>query len=180
MTLTKLRILFVLLIVFGALPAEMNLQLYLFAQQEQVLFRIERSRDADEIWYTTNMNSLGKLETDIPIKAFWVRKTGDSEREALTRVQQKFGYGIKMLKPLVPNEWRFRIAAYKDELFILKKAKNNSYKVFTNLRKREIEVSLLYVEFSGGSYLAPKIAYVKLLGNDSETGSKVINIIKNR
>jgi len=85
----------------------------------KILFKIERSRDSDEIWYTLNLNQNGSLNQDMPVKAFWVRKT-----------------------------------------------ENN-----------EIEVERIFVEFDGGSFLAPSISEVKLTGIDLKTGGEISEII---
>jgi len=85
----------------------------------KILFKIERSRDSDEIWYTLNLNQNGSLNQDMPVKAFWVRKT----------------------------------------------------------ENKEIEVERIFVEFDGGSFLAPSISEVKLTGIDLKKGGEISEII---
>ena len=145
----------------------------------KILFKIERSRDPDEIWYTVNLNQNGSLNQDMPVNAFWVRKNDNNKTEPLTRIQKRFGYGIRVLdsENNRDNEWHFQIAAYKNKVFILKRSGDFQYKVFTLSRSREIEVERIFVEFDGGSFLAPNIAEVKLTGIDLKTGREITEII---
>ena len=145
----------------------------------KILFKIERSRDPDEIWYTVNLNQNGSLNQDMPVKAFWVRKNDNNEIEPLTRIQKRFGYGIRAMdsENSRDNEWHFQLAAYKNQIFILKRSSDFQYKVFTLSEGKEIEVERIFVEFDGGSFLAPKISEVKLTGIDLNTGGEITEII---
>ena len=145
----------------------------------KLLFRIERSRDPDEIWYTVNLNQNGALNEDMPVKAFWVRKNENKKIEPLTRIQKRFGYGIRTLdsENSKDNEWHFQLAAYKHKIFILKRSGDFDYKVFTLSGGKEIEVERIFVEFDGGGFLTPNIAEVKLTGIDLKTGREITEII---
>lgn len=145
----------------------------------KILFKIERSRDPDEIWYTVNLNQNGSLNEDRPVKAFWVRKSENNKIEPLTRIQKRFGYGIRTVdsENSSDSEWHFQIAAYKNRVFILKKSGDSQYNVFTLSRSGEIEIDRIFVEFDGGSFLAPNITEVKLTGFDLKTGREITEVI---
>jgi len=145
----------------------------------KLLFRIERSRDPDEIWYTVNLNKNGALNQDMPVNAFWVRKNENKKIEPLTRIQKRFGYGIRTLdsENSKDNEWHFQLAAYKNKIFILKRSGDFDYKVFTLSGGKEIEVKRIFVEFDGVGFLTPNIAEVKLTGIDLKTGREITEII---
>jgi len=148
----------------------------------KVLFKIERSRDPDEIWYTINLNQNGSLNQDMPVKAFWVRKNENNKIEPLTRIQKRFGYGIRSLdsENSRDNEWHFQLAAYKNQIFILKRSADLHYRVFTLSGSKEIEVERIFVEFDGGSFLTPNIAEVKLTGVNLKTGKEITEILNSR
>ncbi|MGC9342100.1 MAG: DUF4833 domain-containing protein [Bacteroidales bacterium] len=137
-----------------------------------LLFIIERSRDADEVWYSLNTDENGTVNEEKPLSVYWVRKSADNEIEALTFVQKKFGYGIQSLQKdkSIPYKWNFRIAAYKDRVFSLERTANQQYKIYTHSEGQKIEVVKMFVEFSGGSYLAPEIEKVTLTGILNENG----------
>lgn len=99
--------------------------------------------------------------------------------EPLTRIQQKFSYGIHSVyrDQAATDTWKFRLAAYKNRIFILKVSDENQYRVHTDFNGMEVEVRKLYVKFDGGSFLAPTIAYVILSGIDPMTDEVVTEII---
>ena len=149
---------------------------------EEVLFRIERSRDPDEIWYTTSIDQDGALNREFPVKAFWVKKSEDGRTEPLTLIQERFSYGIHSVTEAYPagEAWHFQLAAYKERVFILRRAADQSYRVYTRSGETELEVVKMYVEFDGGSFLAPSIAYVELTGIDGLTGEVIKENITRR
>lgn len=145
---------------------------------EEVLFRIERSRDPDEIWYTTSIDQYGVLNREFPVKAFWVKKSEDGRTVPLTRIQERFSYGIHSVTEAYAGEtWNFQLAAYKERVFTLRRAADQRYRVYTRSGETELEVVKMYVEFDGGSFLAPSIAYVELIGIDRLTGKEIHEII---
>ena len=149
------------------------------ATEGQMLFRIERSKDADEIWYTTNLNSDGSLNQDMPIKVFWVKKTENNRVEPLTRIQKRFSYGIKSMESANAegDEWHFQLAAYQNRIFKLKRMADGQYKVFTASGTKEIALAQIFVKFDGGSFMFPSIAYAKLIGNESQSGIEISEVI---
>ena len=147
--------------------------------ERQILFKIERSKDADEIWYTTNLNSNGSLNQDMPIKVFWVRKTDNNRIEPLTLIQKRFSYGIKAMDSVNPegSEWHFQLAAYNNRIFKLKRTASDHYKVFTRSGSKEIALTQIFVKFDGGSFMFPTIAYAVLKGVVPQTGRAIAEII---
>ena len=145
-----------------------------------LLFMIERSRDLDEVWYSVNVDRNGRVDKDSPVKVYWVRKSEDSRIEPLTGIQRRFSYGIPSFELQNPynDEWVFKLAAYKNRFFTLKREdQSGAYKAFTQSAGREVEVVKMYIEFDGGSFLSPSIAYVELHAIDPSTGEMISEII---
>ena len=150
------------------------------ADEKGLLFRIERSRDLDEVWYSVNMDRDGRLNKETPVKVYWVRKSEDNRMEPLTGIQRRFSYGIPAFEQQNPytDEWVFKLAAYKNRFFTLKKADQaGAYKAFTQSAGKEVEILNMYIEFDGGSFLSPSVAYVELHGIDRSTGEQISEII---
>ncbi len=143
------------------------------------LFKIGRSRDANEIIYDINIDKNGKPVNSDPLNIYWVKKTKNNKVEPLTWIQKKFAYGIKILDPESQNnnEWNFRFVSYAKRTFKLKKTAGNRYKVFTTLKNKEIEVTRIFVQIDGGSFWVPSITYVKLFGIDTQSNTKIAETI---
>ena len=164
----SISIAIVLIIISGLRPFGINS----YIDSDPSLFKIERSRDADEIFYDVNLNSNGELNTRMPIKIYWIKKTKGGRKEGLTWVQKKFGYGLKYEK-ISPLEAEFKFVSYLNRSFILKKDKNGVFKVFALYEDSILEVKNLYIQFNGGSFLSPKISKVELYGYNPQTGELV-------
>lgn len=145
----------------------------------QALFKIVRSRDTNEIWYTLNYNQNGYLNQEIPIRAFWVKKADNYRIEPLTRIQNHYAYGIKVLNSnhRKSTGWQFQFVSYAKQTFILRQIDSNHFKVYTQLNNKVIEVTRIFVQIEGGSFWVPSIPYVMLTGIDTQTGREIAETI---
>ena len=145
----------------------------------QPLFKITRSRDANEIWYTLNLNQNGSLNSEDPIRAFWVKITDNNKTESLTSIQRRFAYGIKVLdsKREKTSEWEFQFVSYARQTFTLRQIEGDLFKVFTCYKNKEMEVTRIFVQIDGGSFWVPSVPYVKLTGIDPYTGREITKTI---
>ena len=115
------------------------------------LFKIERSKDNNQILYDVNVDNSGILDSKNPISVYLIRNTEGGKIKPLTWIQQKFAYGLKFLN--VNDEYAtFQFVSYDKLSFILKKEKDNHFEVYTkhngNLLKMDrIFIKLMEVHF---------------------------------
>lgn len=136
------------------------------------LFSIGRSKDANEIFYSINLEKNNKLNIEEPIKVYWLKRIEKNSIEPLTWIQNKFAYGIVYLKKS-DSYAKFRFAAYDNRVFELKKNKNNEFKVFTISENKEVEVNRIYIYITGGTFWIPEIPKVELFATISGTDKKI-------
>jgi hypothetical protein len=179
MSLASIRIVLLFLAVSGSNISAIEALETNKKTENQILFKIERSKDPNEIWYTTNLNSDGSLNQDMPIKVFWVKKTENNVVEQLTGIQKRFSYGIKAMNSVNTegSEWHFQLAAYSDRIFKLKRMANGQYTVFTRSGTKEIALTQIFIKFDGGSFMFPSIAYAKLIGIEPQSGIEISEVI---
>jgi len=141
------------------------------------LFSIERSRDANIICYSLNLDKSNRLQTDEPIQVNWLMKTNDNKTSPLSWVQNRFSYGIVYLVKTEAYA-KFHFAGYKARVFELKKNQFGAYKVFTISEGKEVEVDRIFIYITSGTFWMPEIPkvelYAKLVGN----GQPYIETIK--
>jgi hypothetical protein len=148
------------------------------SNKDHSLFKIGRSRDANEIIYSINFDQSGKPDKSNPIEIHWIKKTNNNKIEPLTWIQKKYAYGIKVLNEYnIENEIYFQFVSYDKRTFILKKEDDDSFKVFTFSGNKEIEVSRIFVQIDGGSFWLPSISRVELHGIEPGTGNLAMEII---
>lgn len=147
------------------------------SQKEYELFRIERSRDANTIFYEVRLNENGKLNMSNPIKIYWIKYTDKGQKEPLTWIQTKFAYGIKYLE--TDHEMaKFQFVSYRKRDFILKKDKAGQFKVYTQLNGKLVVVNKIFIQIDGGSFWFPEIPKVELYALDYLADKEFIETIR--
>lgn len=136
------------------------------------LFSIGRSKDANEIYYSINLDQSNKLNIDHPINVHWFKRTENNKIEPLSWIQNKFAYGIVYLSK-TESSAKFHFAAYDKRVFELKKNKHNEFKVFTKSGHQEVEISRIYIYITGGTFWIPEIPKVELFATIAGTDNKV-------
>lgn len=139
-------------------------------------FVIERSKDANQIFYTIQIEKQ-VLSTENPMIIYWIKHTKNGIKEDLTWIQKKYAYGINYLKR-TPQEAVFRFVSYDKMDFTIKKDGNGTYEVFTNMQKKEIIVKRIFIHLKGGSFWMPHIPQIDIEGISAETGKPFKQSIK--
>ena len=141
------------------------------------LFSIGRSKDANEIIYSLNIEKSNKLDLQAPIQVFWLKRTENNKREPLTWIQQKFSYGVVYLKKN-DSYAKFHLAGYSGRIFELKKDSNGVFHIYTLSEGKEVIVNRIYIHISGGTFWLPEIPKVELFAELVKNGKNIIEIIK--
>ena len=140
------------------------------------LFKIERSKDANEIFYDINTEKTGCLNINNPINPYWIRATEGGLLKPLTWIQQNYAYGLEYAHKS-ENQAKFHFVSYKKRDFILKRNAQGYFKVFTQLNQKEVIVNRIFIQIDGGTFWFPKISQVELHVQDPTTNKKLIEII---
>lgn len=144
---------------------------------DKKLFCIERSRDANTVHYSVNLNADGTLNQDNPIAVFWLKPEKNNKKESLTWVQRKFGYGVE-IKSTSKNEVTFVLVCQKDKLLTLKKDENQDYHVFAQLNNQEVILEKINIDFAeGGGFMTPKVNHITLYGINRVSHEKIEEVI---
>lgn len=141
------------------------------------LFKISRSRDADVICYDVSLGADGRLDAGSPVNIYWIRRTKGSVREPLTWIQNRYSYGIKFLETSGDHA-KFRFVSFDSKEFRLEKSDEGRFMVFTVIGNKTVIVERIFVQFDGGTFLAPDISEVILYGRDVESGLLLTEDIK--
>lgn len=140
-----------------------------------ILFKIERSRDADEIYYEANLMADGSLNQESPVSIYWKKHTQNGKTELLTKVQNSLSYGLKF-QEVTSYTAEFQFVSFEQPM-ILRKNTDGEYKVFTWIDKQETEVERIYVWFSNKSYWFPKVGRVVLYTKAANTPEILAKVI---
>lgn len=142
----------------------------------QPLFKIARSKDANEIFYTAKVTGKHQLDNSSPVDVYWIKHTDGNVREPLTWIQRKYAYGLKFLR-IKESEAVFQFVSYDKRDFVLKKDQTGEFKVFTNSQGKEVQVERIFIQIDGGTFWLPKISSVELHAKDAKTGNTILETI---
>ena len=131
-----------------------------------ILFHLERNRDNNQVYYALNVDKQGLINDTDPICAYWKKEDQPNKQIPLTSLQQKYGYGAKIVNSS-PSEVRFYLAAYPDAVFTVKRI-DGEYVSLMKSGKKEVPMSKLYVHFKGTSFWNPVILKIDVYGLDAQ------------
>jgi hypothetical protein len=140
------------------------------------LFKIERSKDANQIFYDVNKITEDKLNKENPINIYWVRHTEGGKIKPLTWIQQHYAYGLDFIYAS-ENIAKFHFVSYDKIGFTLKKDSNGNFNVYTIKNKSEVIVNRIFIQIDGGTFWFPKISKVELYLNDPFTNIEEVVVI---
>ncbi|MBN1985167.1 MAG: DUF4833 domain-containing protein [Prolixibacteraceae bacterium] len=140
------------------------------------LFKIGRSKDANEIFYEVRTTPDGNLNLDEPIKIYWIKYAENSAVEPLTKVQQLFAYGLKFLE-VTPEKADFQFVSYAKRTLSLSKNDVGKYVVSTEVDGKNVELERVFLQIDGGTFWFPKISRVEIYAKKAEAGEPVVEII---
>jgi len=141
------------------------------------LFKIGRSKDANQIYYEVKTTPGGTLDEKEPIKIFWIKYTDKNSVEPLTLVQQKFAYGLKFSE-ITPDKAEFQFVSYSKRTLTLRKNNTGNFAVFTEMEGRQVELERVFIQIDGGTFWFPKITRVEIHGKESIDNELVVEVIR--
>lgn len=143
--------------------------------QTHALFKIERSKDSNEIHYAihASANMLDKRE---PVSVFWLKRQSGMAIEPLTWIQKKYAYGLKFISVSKTNA-TFQFVSYNKRNFEVQLDRDGRYKVFTLINQSRAIVDRIYIQMDGGTFWFPIISRVSLYAHDANTGAYLVETI---
>ncbi len=140
------------------------------------LFKIDRSKDKNVVFYDINLTDNGKLHNQKPITIYWIKNSKKGNIESLTWIQKKYAYGINYLA--ITDEFAtFKFVSYDKLTFTLKKSNDKKYHVFTKFDDVLVKVKHVFVQIDGGTFWIPNVTEVKIYATEVKTGKETIKTI---
>lgn len=150
---------------------------YSFDEKKEVqLFKIQRSKDKNQIFYDLKQTKNGLLDKEEPITIYWIRTSEPDKKDPLTWIQQRYAYGLTYLEKN-EHQARFQFVSYSKKELLLKKNKAGEFKVFTEYKNKWVELNRIFIQIDGGTFWFPKISRVELHAKDPVTNKDIVDII---
>lgn len=141
------------------------------------LFYVQRTPNANTIVYDLNLSSDGKLNTEQPVKVYWLKFAEKGQKEELNYIQRKFAYGLNT-KAQNNGSYDIRFVSYKKFPLTLMKGGDGKYHIFASIAQKQVILNRIFVKIEGGSFWIPNVLYVEIKGTDPETGKEIVDRFK--
>lgn len=145
-------------------------------KKEVQLFKIQRSKDKNQIFYDLNLTKEGLLDEKEPINIYWIRSNEPNKKSPLTWVQKHYAYGLTYISKN-ESQAKFHFVSYSKKELILKKNKEEKFSVFTEYNNKWLELNRIFIQIDGGTFWFPKITRVELHSIDPITKKSIVEII---
>jgi hypothetical protein len=143
----------------------------------QTLFKIGRSKDANEIFYKANTDKSGNLNKENPIEIYWIKYTDNNKIEPLTWIQRNYSYGLTFIEN-GKERAVFQFVSYDKRSLTLKKDKKGNFKIYILSGKKEVELNRVFIPITGGTFWFPEIKQVEIYYTNPDTGKAEFEIMK--
>ena len=141
------------------------------------LFYVQRTPNANTIVYDLNLNSDGKLNTEQPVKVYWLKYAEKGQKEELNYIQRKFAYGLNT-KAQNNGSYDIRFVSYKKFQLTLMKGGDGKYHIFASIAQKQVILNRIFVKIEGGTFWIPNVVYLEVKGSDPETGKEIVDRFK--
>lgn len=145
-------------------------------KKEEQLFKIQRSKDKNQIFYDLKITKEGLLDKEDPINIYWIRSNEPNKKDPLSWVQQRYAYGLKYIDKN-ENQAKFHFVSYAKRELVLKKNNEGKFKVFIEYNNKWIELNRIFIQIDGGTFWFPKISRIELHSKDPITKKEIIEIV---
>lgn len=144
--------------------------------QDNTLFYIQRSPNHNTIMYDLN-EVAGELDSDEPVRAYWLRYQEQGQREELSFIQEHYAYGVKA-KKLDNDRYELRFVSYKKmPFYLVRSSGNKQFRIHATVDGKKILVERIFLQIEGGSFWLPNVVCVEVKGSDPVTGEpSVLNL----
>ena len=149
-------------------------------QNDRSLFFVQRSKNTNAIIYEANVLPSGKINTDDPLKIYWMQYASDSSKEDLNYVQRRYAYGIQTTAVKGhPGQYMLNFVSYeKKKFFLIGDSEGKRYKAFMTINGKMAELKRIFIHLDGGTFWFPNIVDIEIVGKDPASQQEVIEHFK--
>jgi hypothetical protein len=140
-------------------------------KKNQLLFIIERSKNANVVHYDARLTADGKLDPREPVIAYWAERAEGSPREELNWIEKKMAYGFTVKPDPSVNGYRMALVVAPEKQIIVKKVKDAVHAEGV-INGRPVVLEKLHIHASD-TLMGYKVHYVEVYGKDLQTGERL-------
>ncbi len=144
------------------------------AQSTQPLFHIERTKNANKLYYEARIGADGKIDAEDPIKVYWIMWAKDSTgktTEGMNFIERAKVYGYNINPDSTGKIYKMTLKPFKERL-IKVYLKDGTARAEMTINSRPAYFERMFIFAKGDS----KPDSIKLYGTDTESGEKIMEL----
>jgi len=141
------------------------------AQTAKTLFFIERTLNANKLYYDAKLSAPGILDIKEPVQAYWIMWAKDptgATREKMSLFEKSKAYGFDIKPDTVAKTFSMTLAAFPDR-HIKVFMQNGKPKSQMQISGKQAFVNRIAINAKSG--FIPKVNFIELFGTDVASGS---------
>ena len=142
------------------------------APSKDLLFYIQRNKNANTIVYEVAREADGRLRDKDPVRVFWIRHTEGGLREPLNLMERTIAYGVSH-KYTHDGLATMKFVASDKYPFIVQIRPGGQAEAWVTLKGRMARLHHVYIQAVEGAW-RPKIAWIDIHGTDVITGKPLM------
>jgi hypothetical protein len=112
------------------------------------LFYLQRPANTNTVIYALNTVN-GIPDKKQPILVYWIKYAKNGEKEALTDLENKYAYGVKVTA-VDDKTFEFYLKAYKKIKLVLREGEDKQFHVYTTTGMQPLLVKSIFIAVKGG------------------------------
>jgi hypothetical protein len=136
------------------------------------LFRIGRSKNANEVVYLARQRPDGTLDPDDPLRAEWHMLAEDGHREGLNFIEKLLAYGFSA-EPAATGEGFDVVLKAKKNRTVRLAMKDGCPVASVTIAGRPAVLRRIFVQAQDGDGLIPEVAWADIEGVDPTSGARI-------
>ncbi len=140
------------------------------AQSTQPLFRIERTKNANQLYYEANIMPNGKIDAKDPVRAYWIMWAKDPSgktTEGMNWIERNKVYGFNVKPDSTGQTFRMTLKPFPERLIKIY-LQGDSARAEMVIDGRPSYFQRMFIFSKGDS----KPDSIRLFGRDRETGER--------
>ncbi len=138
---------------------------------KDLLFYIQRNKNANTIVYEARRDGLGQLDPKEPVRVQWIRHTEGGKREPLNFIERTIAYGVSH-RHTTDGMASMKFVASDRYPFVVQLRPGGQAEAWLMLKGRMARLHHVYVQADDDAW-RPKVAWVDLYGTDVATGAPI-------
>jgi hypothetical protein len=144
-------------------------------QDENLVFYLQRSGDANTVVYAVNRRADGTVDPGDPVQVYWRWYEEGGEKRELTFLQRNLAFGVQLAPSTdKPGSYVARLNAYPNIPVLVDETEDGKVRALMPIAGEPAQLICVYVERQLQLGFIPQVLHIDFFGRTLDDGKKVV------